>query len=272
MELRGRHVVVTGGSRGIGEATAREFAARGARVTVVARSEESLGRVAAAIGGHALVADLSDDATVDSLIERIEREHGPVDVLVNNAGLETSTPFAVEDPREIRAVTRLNLETSMLLTRHALPGMLARGAGHVVMVSSLAGTAGFPGMSPYCATKAGVLNFAASLERELRGSGVGVTVLAPGPVDTRMWESVEDSPPTVQQFVRRFQKLQLIPKADPASIARRTVDAVEKGRRHVRHPRRLLLNFWLNAAPTRISNAAGVGLRFDPLDRGRRHN
>ena len=272
MEVRGKHVVVTGGSRGIGEAMAREFAARGARVTVVARSEESLRKVAAEIGGHAVVADLSDDATVDSLIERIEQAHGVVDVLVNNAGLETSTPFAVEDPREIRAVSRLNLETSILLTRHALPGMLARGTGHIVMVSSLAGTAGFPGMSTYCATKAGVLNFAASLERELRGSGVGITVLAPGPVDTRMWDSVEDSPPTVQQFVRRFEKLQLIPKAEPASIARRTVTAVEKGRRYVRHPRRLFVNFWLNAAPTRISNAAGVGLRFDPLDRGRRHN
>ncbi len=87
-----------------------------------------------------------------------------------------------------------------------------------------------------------------------------------------MWDSVEDSPPTVQQFVRRFQTLRLIPKVGATSIARRTVDAVEKGRRHVRHPRRLFVNFWLNAAPTRISNAAGIGLRFDPLDRGRRHN
>ncbi len=272
MKVAGRHVVVTGGSRGIGEALAREFAARGAKVTVVARSEESLRSVASDIGGHAVVADLSDDATVDTLIERIESEHGPIDVLVNNAGLETNTPFAVEDPREIRAVVRLNLETTMLLTRHVLPGMLARGEGHVVLVSSLAGTAGFPGMSAYCGTKAGVLNFYASLERELRHTDVNLTVLAPGPVDTRMWDQVEDSPPTVQQFVRRFQRLQLIPKASPESIARRTVDAVEKTRRYVRHPRRLGVNFWLNMAPTRISNAAAVGLRFDPTDRGRRHN
>jgi short-subunit dehydrogenase len=272
MKVSGKHVVVTGGSRGIGEALAREFASRGARVTVVARSEESLRKVAAEIGGHAVVADLSDDSVVDGLIDRIEADHGAIDVLVNNAGLDTSTPFAVEDPREIRAVTRLNLETTLLLTRHVLPGMLERGAGHVVLVSSLAGTAGFPGMSTYCATKAGVLNFAASLERELRATDVDLTVLAPGPVDTRMWDSVEDSPPTVQQFVRRFQRLQLIPKADPVSIARRTVDAVEKRRSFVRHPRRLSLNFWLNMAPTRISNAAGIGLKFDPLDRGRRHN
>ena len=272
MLVRGMHVVVTGGSRGIGEAMARDFAARGARVTVVARSEESLRRVAAEIGGAAVVADLSDDRTVDTLVESIESAHGPIDVLVNNAGLETNTPFAVEDPREIRAVVRLNLESTMLLTRHVLPGMLERGSGHVVLVSSLAGTAGFPGVSAYCGTKAGVFNFFASLNRELRHTDVDMTVLSPGPVDTRMWDAVEDSPPTVQRVVQRFQTLHLIPKTTPERIARRTVDAVEKRRPYVRHPRRLSTNFWFNMLPTRISNLATVGIRFDPLDRGRRHN
>ena len=272
MKVSGRHVVVTGGSRGIGEALAREFASRGAKVTVVARSEESLRRVATAIGGNAVVADLSDDHTVDTLIERIEVEHGPIDVLVNNAGLETNTPFAVEDPREIRAVVRLNLETTMLLTRHVLPGMLERGSGHIVLVSSLAGTAGFPGMSAYCGTKAGVFNFSSSLKRELHHTDVDLTVLSPGPVDTRMWDAVEDSPPTVQQVVNRFKMLRLIPKTTPERIAVRTVDAVEKRRAFVRHPRRLITNFWFNMLPTHISNAATIGIRFDPLDRGRRHN
>jgi len=272
VKVSGKHVVVTGGSRGIGEALAREFAGRGARVTVVARSEESLRRVATEIGGNAVVADLSDDRTVDTLIGRIEADHGAIDVLVNNAGLETNTPFAVEDPREVRAVVRLNLEASMLLTRHVLPGMLARGAGHVVLVSSLAGTAGFPGMSAYCGTKAGVLNFASSLKRELHHTDVDITVLAPGPVDTRMWDAVEDSPPTVQQVVRRFKRLRLIPKTTPERIARRTVAAVEKRRAFVRHPHRLSTNFWFNMLPTHISNAVIAGIKFDPLDRGRRHN
>ena len=272
MKVSGKHVVVTGGSRGIGESLAREFAARGAKVTVVARSEESLRRVATEIGGNAVVADLSDDRVVDTLIESIESAHGPIDVLVNNAGLETNTPFAVEDPREIRAVVRLNLESTMLLTRHVLPGMLARGSGHVVLVSSLAGTAGFPGMSAYCGTKAGVFNFFSSLNRELRHTNVDMTVLSPGPVDTRMWDAVEDSPPTVQNVVKRFQTLHLIPKTTPTRIARRTVDAVEKRRPYVRHPRRLSINFWFNMLPTRISNAVIADIKFDPLDRGRRHN
>ena len=147
MKLAGKHVVVTGGSRGIGEQLAREFAAQGARVTVVARSVDALQRVAADIGGTAVVADLTDDSVVDTLIQNIERDHGHIDVLVNNAGLETSTAFAVEDEREIRTVSRVNLEVPLLLTRHVLPGMLNRNVGHLVFVSSLAGTAGFPGMS-----------------------------------------------------------------------------------------------------------------------------
>lgn len=266
MKVKGRHVVVTGASRGIGEALARRFAAEGAKVTLVARSGPALHGIAADIDGDVVVADLTDDSVVDGLVERIERGHGPIDVLVNNAGVETTMPVAVEDPRAIRTVSRVNLEVPMLLTRRVLPLMLERGSGHLVFVSSLAGTAGFPGMSFYGATKAGVLNFAEALRRELRRSPVGVTVVAPGPVDTPMWDQVEDSNPSLTRTVRRFQRLHLVPKTTPARIARRTVRAVERGGRFVRHPRRLFFNFWLNAAPTRISNLAAVGVRFDPLD------
>ena len=269
MELRNRHVLVTGGSRGIGERMAREFAARGARVTVVARNGEALQRVAASINGSYMVVDLSDDAEVDTLIERVEASFGPVDVLVNNAGLETTTAFAVEDTREIRTVARVNLEVPMMLTRHVLPGMLARGSGHLVFVSSLAGTAGFPGMSVYGATKSGILNFVNGLSRELKATDVNVTVLSPGPVDTEMWDAVEAAPASIHQVVRRFQKLQLIPTANPEKIARRTVNAVAKNRPFVRDPKRLSINFWLNHLPTRIANMAAVGIKFDPLDTGR---
>lgn len=268
MELRGKHVVVTGGSRGIGENMAREFARRGAKVTVVARNVDALNRVAGEIAGNAVVADLTDDAVVDTLIENIERQYGPIDVLVNNAGLETSTPFAVEDDREIRTVSRVNLEVPMMLTRHVLPGMLARGSGHLVFVSSLAGTAGFPGMSVYGATKAGILNFVNGLSRELQATNVNITVLSPGPVATDMWGAIEERQSSVQDFVKRFQKLHLIPTADPVKIARRTVNAVEKNKPFVRDPKRLSINFWLNHLPTRIANMAAVGVKFDPLKKG----
>ena len=268
MELNDKHVVVTGGSRGIGENMAREFARRGARVTIVARNVDALNRVAAAINGTAVVADLTDDAVVDTLIENIQRDHGPIDVLVNNAGLETSTAFAVEDEREIRAVSRVNLEVPLMLTRHVLPGMLERKSGHIVFVSSLAGTAGFPGMSVYGATKAGILNFVNGLSRELKATNVNITVLSPGPVNTDMWDAIEDRTSSVQDVVKRFQKLQLIPTADPVKIARRTVTAVAKNKPFVRDPKRLSINFWLNHLPTRISNMAAMGIKFDPLDKG----
>ena len=268
MELKGKHVVVTGGSRGIGEQLARQFASRGAKVTVVARSVDALEAVAAAIKGNAVVSDLSDDLSVDGLIEHIEKLHGHIDILVNNAGLETSTAFAVEDEREIRTVARVNLEVPMLLTRHALPGMIARNSGHIVFVSSLAGTAGFPGMSVYGATKAGVLNFVNGLSRELKSTKVNITVLSPGPVDTGMWDVIEDKTSTIRNVVKRFQRLQLIPTADPVKLAIRTVDAVAANKPFVRDPKRLSLNFWLNHAPTRISNFAIFGVKFDPLDKG----
>ena len=265
MMVSGLHVVVTGGSRGIGAELAREFARRGALVTVVARSVDALERVANEIGGNAVVADLTDDLVVDGLIEHIESKHGPIDVLVNNAGLEMSTPFAVEDERAIRAVARVNLEVPMLLTRHVLQEMISRHSGHIVFVSSLAGTAGFPGMASYGATKAGVLNFAAGLTRELKSTNVRTTVLSPGPVATEMWNAIEAKDNSVNAVVRRFQKLHLIPTADPVSIARRTVDAVEKNKPFVRDPKRLSFNFWLNHLPTRISNLAATGVKFDPL-------
>lgn len=265
MKVSGMHVVVTGGSRGIGAELAREFARRGAIVTVVARSVDALEKVAREIGGNAVVADLTDDLVVDGLIEHIEEAHGPIDVLVNNAGLETSTPFAVEDERAIRAVVRVNLEVPLVLTRHVIQKMIARDSGHIVFVSSLAGTAGFPGMSVYGGTKAGILNFVAGLSRELKSTNVHTTILAPGPVATDMWNAIEAKENSVNAVVRRFQKLHLIPTADPAKIARRTVSAVEMNKPFVRDPKRLSINFWLNHLPTRISNLAATGVRFDPL-------
>jgi short-subunit dehydrogenase len=104
----------------------------------------------------------------------------------------------------------------------------------------------------------------------LKHSPVNITTLSPGPVATEMWDSVEDSVPSIQKVVKRFQRLQLIPKADPKKIALRTVTAVVNNKPFVRDPRRLSINFWLNHAPTRISNLAAVGIRFDPLDTGKK--
>jgi short-subunit dehydrogenase len=266
MELDGRTVVVTGASQGIGAALARSFAEEGARVVLVARSRDKLEALAEEIDGVAHVADLLDPDRVDALVPEIEEAHGPIDVFVNNAGVDAMESAASADPALIRRVAQLNLEAPMVLTRHVLPGMLRRRRGHLVYVASLAGTASFPTMSHYAATKAGLLNFAGAVRWEVHRHGIGVTCLAPGPVDTEMWDRAEAATGSAALVRRRFEILQLLPKADPADIAARTVEAVRTGRRHVRHPRRLSANFWLNESPRRLVEALLTGVRYDPLE------
>lgn len=264
MQLDGAHVLVTGASRGIGAAMARSFADAGAQVSVAARSADALGKVATQVRGNAFEVDLLDPAAVDALVPRVEAVAGPVDVLVNNAGLESSQWLRTTTPADIRDVVRLNLEVPMVLSQAVLPGMLARGRGSLVYVSSLAGTSAFPGMTVYAGTKGGLTNFAASVRIELRDTPVNVTLVAAGPVDTSMWDRLEDQR-AFDPILRRLNSLHLIPKKSPELLARRTVAAVAADRRHVRVPRRLLATYWLGEAPRRISEALLTGV---PLDRG----
>ena len=266
MEIKNAQVLITGGSRGIGAALAREYSANGARVIVTARSEEDLEKVATEINGIAHVADLSVSDHVDNLIQEIESSHGPIDILVNNAGIETVNPVATVDVGDIRAAARINLETPMVLTRQVLPGMINRGKGALVFLSSLAGTSGFAGMGPYCATKAGLNNFVAALRIELKNTPIHATLVAPGPVDTRMWDAVETASESIQRSVKRFESLGLLPKTSPERLAQRVVAATQNERRHVRHPHRLALNFWLGETPRRITEASMIGVKFNPLD------
>ncbi len=152
MNLGGRNVLVTGASRGIGEAMAKRFVAAGAHVVGVARNAELLGKVMADIGGVAIAADLADPEQVDGLIARAERDTGPVDILVNNAGLDMAGALVDAKAEDIRTIHQVNLVTPIELSRQVLPGMLMRGRGHIVNVSSLAGVGGFSGMSSYCSS------------------------------------------------------------------------------------------------------------------------
>lgn len=262
MQVDGANVLVTGASRGIGEALAREFAAKGANVCVVARSTEAIERIAGEIAGVAITADLLDPDQVDGLADRVAADFGDVDILVNNAGLDASGAFLSREPADLRDVVRLNLEGSILLTRAFLPGMVERGRGHLVSVSSLAGTSGFPTLATYCATKAGLNNFTAAMRIELNSTEVHTTLVAPGPVDTVMWDTLEDEP-TSAATLKRLRLLQIIPQTTPAKVARRTVEAVEANKRHVRHPRRLSLSFWLGESPRRMTEALLSGVKVE---------
>ena len=261
MLIEGANVLITGGSRGIGAALAKEFAGAGATVAVAARSKAALDELASEIGGIAFEADLMDDDTMTSLIPTVEAEFGPIDILVNNAGIETTAGLTEESVEGLRAVCRVNFEAPVLLTRAVIPGMHARGRGHLVFTSSLAGTAGFPGLATYAGTKAGLTNFVASMRLELNDTNIGTTIIAPGPVDTRMWDALEEDG-YMDDLLKRFNRFQLIPKISPEKLAARTVKAVAADKRHVRHPRRLASNFWLNEAPRRISESLASGIKF----------
>src|SRR5262249_55779965 len=151
----GRVVAITGGARGIGRATATALAARGARVAIGDLDESLAAEVAEGLGGGAIAAalDVTDRSSFEAFIDEAERELGPLDVLVNNAGIMPVGPFLAEtDETAIRQVD-INVHGVIHGMKIALPRMVDRGRGHVVNLASVAGKGGFPGVATYCGTK-----------------------------------------------------------------------------------------------------------------------
>jgi uncharacterized protein len=176
VQIQGSTVLLTGATGGIGQAIARALDAQGARVLLTARRADQLERIAAALGGRpeTLPADLTYDT--GALAERA----GAVDVLVANAALPASGQIDDFTPEQIDRALDVNLRAPIQLTRELLPGMVERGRGHVVFVSSLSGKVASVGSALYSATKFGMRGFASGLREDLHGTGVGVTVVFPG--------------------------------------------------------------------------------------------
>jgi short-subunit dehydrogenase len=192
MQLQGRNVVLTGASHGIGLHIADALARAGANLLLAARSADELAGVAerARERGVQAVAVPTDVALSDqrlALIERAQAELGSIDVLVNNAAVESVGPFDTVSPEQLEREVAVNLLAPMALTRLVLPGMLDRGSGHLVNISSLAGLVAPSHAEGYAATKAGLIGFTRSLRREYRGRGVGFSVVCPGFVAEGMW-------------------------------------------------------------------------------------
>lgn len=188
MRVAGSTVLVTGGSAGIGAATAGSLAAAGAQVLVHGRDAERTGMVATACGGAALLADLATPAGVDELAAQA-LARGAVDGVVLNAGRGHSGPFAEMTDDRIDELFALDLTGVVRLVHRLLPGMMQRHRGHLCFVSSIAGRTGVAGEAVYAAAKAGLDAFAESLRLELQGSGVAVSVVVPGVVDTDFFAS-----------------------------------------------------------------------------------
>ncbi|MBA3233888.1 MAG: SDR family NAD(P)-dependent oxidoreductase [Propionibacteriales bacterium] len=252
MNVEGSRVLVTGASRGIGAALAESFAARGAEVVLVGRDVAALAEVAQRVDGVARAVDLADPVQVRGLVGEIEADLGPIDVLVNNAGVESAGSFHQLDEQTAEAVYRVNLLTPVELCRQVLPGMGGRGRGHIVNVSSLAALSAFPGLAVYGSSKAGLTQFTTGLRADLRGGPIGTTLVELGPTTTDMLGRVMSYRPTADSFARLYA-LKLLVEVSPRSVAQTTVEAVLVGRQHVRLPRRAAIAAQLAASPRRTT-------------------
>jgi short-subunit dehydrogenase len=206
----GTRVLVTGGSRGIGAAIADAFEARGCTVARVSRTGE-------------VAADVADR---EALVRAIEG-FGDVDVLVANAGIAHYRPVAEMPPELVEQMTSVNWLGTVNTVQAALPAMLARRRGHVVIVSSGAGIRSFPGAAAYGATKAAQRGFGEALRHELKGTGVGITMVYPGMIRTDLHAHEKDTMPDWYDLDRTVS---------PEPLAREVVKAVESDKREVFYP------------------------------------
>lgn len=184
-DLSGHTALVTGASGGLGTHIAKRLAREGMNVAVSGRREDALARVvgeleAIGVKAGAVPADLCDLDTIDSLVDGVEATLGPIDVLVNNAGVESVGAFTSYTREELSSMVNVNLTAPLLLTHRFAPGMLERGRGHVVFISSMAGKIGPAFSEPYAATKAGLIGLTQSLRAEYLDAPVGFSVICPG--------------------------------------------------------------------------------------------
>jgi len=228
------HVYVTGASSGIGEALVREYAKLGASITMVARRRALLEKIADEVKGSAKIhiaeADLSDHEAAVRTLDEAEKILGPVDVLINNAGVQIvgATAGSAWEPGE--RLLRLNVFTPMRLTHHVLPNMIARHSGTIVDISSMAALGPTPGMFFYNASKGALAAASEGLRGELRGTGVHVVTVYPGPVHTPLEKRA-------REVLEENAASKYTPTGDADVLARMIIHAVNRKQPRVIYPR-----------------------------------
>jgi short-subunit dehydrogenase len=221
-------VVVTGASRGIGAEVARQAAAKGARLGLLARNESELNQLAAELPTESLVVpvDVTDTGALVKALRRVRDELGPIDVLVNNAGIGAYGPFVAGGAEQLDQLWPINVAAVAHGMAEVLPHMQARGSGVIVNMTSIAGRIGAPGEAAYCASKFAVIGLSETVRAEVRDSGVKICLINPGPVLTGF--GVARGHPYDRSFPR---------PVSAARVAKLTIRAIDRGTPEIFIPR-----------------------------------
>ncbi len=254
--LAGETAAITGAARGIGRATAQALVRKGVKVAIGDLDLEVAQKTARELGPTtvALDLDVTNHESFTRFLDEAEAQLGPLDVLVNNAGIMPIGPFLDEDDATASRILDINVHGVIIGMKVALPRMLARGSGHVVNIASQAGKYGFPGGATYCASKAAVINLSRAVRKELRGTGVEISVISPVAVNTELGLGLSE--PRQRQFR----------KIDPRQVADAIVQTLRVPRFDVHVPKQLqaseriggLLPVSLQDALARITKADAV--------------
>ncbi|MGA9856575.1 MAG: SDR family oxidoreductase [Solirubrobacteraceae bacterium] len=225
--LAGKIVAITGGARGIGRATATALIAQGARVAIGDIDSELAVKTAGELGSGTvgLPLDVTDRASFDGFLREVETRLGPLDVLINNAGIMPVGPFVAETDATADRMIDINLRGVIFGSKLALERFLPRGRGHLVNIASVAGKGGFPGGATYCATKHAVVGLSEAIRAEVRQTDIDVTIVMPVGVNTELYSGMG---------LARGIKL-----AQPEEVADGIVEALQTGRVDVFIPKRL---------------------------------
>jgi len=223
--LTGAVVAITGGARGIGAATAGALIAESARVAIGDLDAELAAETARQLGGGAVGVglDVTDRASFAAFLDQVERSFGPLDVLINNAGIMPLGAFAQESEETARRLVEVNLHGVINGSKLALQRFVPRGRGHLVNIASTAGKTGFPGGASYCATKHAVVGLSEAILKEVRGTGIRMSIVMPVVVRTELGSGLQEA--------RGFRSVQ------PVDVADAIVQALKTGRVDVYVPR-----------------------------------
>jgi NAD(P)-dependent dehydrogenase (short-subunit alcohol dehydrogenase family) len=208
--LDGKVALITGGARGLGLTMATALAEAGADVALAARSLSTCQEAAAAISSatgrraSAFAADVTAAADIERLVQAVEAEMGPIDILINNAGVNIRGLVEQLTESDWDAVIDTNLKGPFLCARAVGPGMVSRGWGRVINLGSILGAVGLGGRAPYASSKAGVINLTRVLALEWAGTGVTANVICPGPFATEMNRQLLNDPAKYQEFVKKI--------------------------------------------------------------------